>query len=157
MAASTDRRFTKYIHLQQPHDGKFKNPNFYGKSPIEPIIRTPERLQIKKVIDKKVAQNSKCFYNLFIKIFIQSHMQKKPYHRYIHWPLAAVKPRGFLVHHEIHSDHHEKTAKPNGEFHLHEFMPPGKYYTQNTRSRSSTHPCLYSIHVALQHIIHAHI
>ena len=76
---------------------KFKNPNFYGKSPIEPIIRTPERLQIKKVIDKKVAQNSKCFYNLFIKIFIQSHMKKNPYHRYIHWPLAAAKPRGFLV------------------------------------------------------------
>ena len=86
----------KYIHIQQPHDGKFKNPNFYGKSPIEPIIRTPERLQIKKVIDKKVAQNSKCFYNLFIKIFIHSHI-KKLYHRYIHWPLAAAKPRGFLV------------------------------------------------------------
>jgi hypothetical protein len=77
VAASADCRFTKYIHLQQPHDGKFKNPNFYGKSPIEPIIRTQERLQIKKVIDKKVAQNSKCFYNLFIKIFIQSHMKKK--------------------------------------------------------------------------------
>ena len=46
----------------------------------------------KKVLDIKVARNSKCFYNSFIKIA----KKNQAYHGYIHWPLAAM-PRGFLV------------------------------------------------------------
>ena len=37
-------------------------------------------------------------------IYTITHEKKNPYHRYIHWPLAAANPRGFLVEYDsLHS------------------------------------------------------